>query len=241
FRSKRKLANDAYQYFDSVYFPVLYADTLKLVITNYSEDDNFGDNEFELTLDYTNQSEELDEMNNVATLNFFIPLGGTTNLFPHNFAIVPQNNPELIVQSNNVLDASRTYLFQIDTSSFFNSPAFKQQSISASAMATWKPTLIESSAGDSIVYFWRTKFADPKPGEDSTWTHSSFVYIQNSPEGWAQSHYYQYKNNERNGLKFNDSRRRVDFEENVTPVDVTVYGANHPTKGYIDTEVFLNN
>ncbi len=238
---KRKLANDTYQYFDSVYFPVFYADTLQLVVKNYSGVDNFGDNEFELTLDHTNQTDELDEMNNVATLNYFVPLGGTTNLFPHNFAIVSEGNPELIVQSNNVLDESRTYLFQIDTSYSFNSPAMKQQSVQARALATWKPELISSLAGDSVVYFWRTKFANPKPGEDSTWALSSFVYIKNSPEGWSQSHYYQYKPNELQGLRFNDHQRRVEFLENVTPVDVKVYGAEHPERGYIDSEVLLNN
>lgn len=238
---KRKLANDTYQYFDSVYFPVFYADTLNLVIKNYTENDNFGDNEFEVTLDYTNQTEELDEMNNVATLNYFIPLGGTTNLFPHNFAIVPDNSPELIVQSNDVLNESRTYLFQIDTTSLFNSSVLKQQTAQGRALATWKPQLIESLAGDSLVYFWRTKFADPKPGEDSTWAVSSFVYIKDSPEGWSQSHFDQYKNNDLKGLRLNNAANSVDFQENITPVDVTVYGASHPEKGYLDTKVQLNN
>src|SRR5690606_25953452 len=132
---------DTYLYTDSIFFPVFYADTLQMVIKNYSEYDNFGDNEFEVLLDYTNKTEELDEMNNVATLTFFVPLGGTTNLFPHNFAIVNDDNPELIVQSNNVLDASRTDLFQIDTSNSFNSPALRQQAVQATALATWKPQL----------------------------------------------------------------------------------------------------
>src|SRR5690606_10261158 len=174
---RRKLENDTYLYYDSVYFPVFYMDTLAMTIKNQSENDNFGNNEFEVNLDYLNSIEELDELNNVATLKYFIPLGGTTNLLPYNFAIVSEGMPELITQSNDVLDDSRTYLFQIDTTSLFNSAAFRQHSVQSQALASWKPQLIESLAGDSIVYFWRTKFANPKPGEDSTWAESSFVYI----------------------------------------------------------------
>src|SRR5690606_41279237 len=48
---RRKLDNGTYLYIDSVYAPVLFSDTLNFVVKNLSEYDNYGNNEFEITLD----------------------------------------------------------------------------------------------------------------------------------------------------------------------------------------------
>src|SRR5690606_20130154 len=192
------------------------------------------------TLDYINRTDELDEMNNVASIDFFIPKGGTTNLFPLDFAIVNQGNPELICQSNDVLVGSRSFVFQIDTARSFNSPAFLQHILQAEALASWKPPLIESLANDSIAYYWRTKFADPQPGEDTTWAVSSFVYIPDSPEGWAQTHFFQYSPNEKVGLNPANHTRKLEFLTNENPIKAVTYGHLHD-KGHLDMEVFVNN
>src|SRR5690606_27159782 len=99
---RRRLDNGTYLYADSAYFPVLFSDTLDFVVKNLSEHDNYGNNQFEITLDYINRTDELDETNNVASIDFFIPKGGTTNLYPLDFAIVNQDKPELVCQSNDV-------------------------------------------------------------------------------------------------------------------------------------------
>lgn len=237
---RRRLDNGTYLYADSAYFPVLFSDTLDFVVKNLSEHDNYGNNQFEITLDYINRTDELDETNNVASIDFFIPKGGTTNLYPLDFAIVNQDKPELVCQSNDVLVGSRTFIFQIDTARAFNSPAFLQYTLQAEALASWKPQLIESLANDSIVYFWRTKFADPQPGEDTTWAVSSFVYIQGSPEGWAQTHFFQYSPNEKVGLSPDNHTRKLEFLTNENPIRVVTYGDLHD-KGHLDMEVFVNN
>lgn len=238
---RRRLANGVYLDADSVYFPVLFSDTLSFVVKNFSEYDNFGNNQFEITLDYINRTDELDENNNIATIDYFVPMGGTSNLHPLDFAIVSRNQPELICQSNDVLGETRTYLFQLDTARSFSSPALAQHSMQAGALASWKPNLITSLAEDSVVYFWRTKFADPKPGEDTAWTVSSFVYIQESPEGWAQSHFFQYNENKKVGLSPNNATRKLEFLTNEYPLRVVTYGDAHLQKNYMDMEVFINN
>lgn len=237
---RRKLDNGTYLYIDSVYAPVLFSDTLNFVVKNLSEYDNYGNNEFEITLDYINRTEELDETNNVATIDFFIPKGGTSNLHPFNFAIINHGDLELICQSNDVLVGPRTFVFQIDTARSFNSPAFRQHTVLAEGLASWKPPLIESLANDSIAYYWRTKFADSRPGEDTTWAESSFVYIADSPEGWAQTHFFQYSTNEKVGLKPNDLRRELEFLTNENAIRVVTYGDLND-KGHLDMEVFVNN
>lgn len=237
---RRKLDNGTYLYSDSVYASVLFSDTLSLVVKNLSEYDNFGTNEFEITLDYINRTDELDETNNVATIEFFIPKGGTTNLYPFDFAIINQGDLELVCQSNDVLVGLRAFVFQIDTARAFNSAAFRQHTVHAEALASWKPPLITSLAQDSVVYFWRTKFADSRPGEDTTWAESSFVYIADSPEGWAQTHFFQYSPNEKVGLKPNNDTRRLEFVTNENTVKVLTYGDMHDND-HLDMEVFVNN
>ena len=182
---KRILADGTALFSDSAYAPVFYSDTLNFVLYNYEENNNFGDNTFEVTLDYLNQVSEIDENNNITSIEYYVPIGGTTNLYPPDFAVVSSNRPELVAQSNNVLGEARTFLYQIDTTVNFNSPALLQTSLSGQALVSWRPDLIESLSTDSIVYFWRTKFLDIKAGEDSSWVVSSFVYIKDSPEGWS--------------------------------------------------------
>lgn len=238
---RRRLANGTYLYADSVYFPVLFSDTLDFVVQNLSEHDNFGNNQFEINLDYINRTSELDENNNIAAIDYFIPLGGTSNLYPLDYAIVSQGQPALICQSNDVLSGTRSYLFQLDTARAFNSPVLAQHSVQAEALASWEPNLINSLAEDSIVYFWRTKLADPRPGEDTAWAVSSFVYIKDSPEGWAQSHFFQKNENQTVGLLPDNSTRKLKFLTNEYPIRVVTYGDLHLQKNYMDMEVFINN
>ena len=237
----RKFANGTLESYDSIFAPVFYSDTLKFTVKNFSVNENFGENEFEVFLDHVNATREADESNNIASLNFFVTLGGTTNLYPHDFAIVNSNSPELIAQSNDVLEDGRTFLFEIDTVKSFNSPALQQTTVTAQALSSWKPALIASLASDSIVYFWRTKFANVKAGEDSSWAVSSFVYIKESPEGWAQKHFSQFDRDAYLGLVQNSSQRTFEFVESSVPIDVVTYGDLHSSKTSLDIKVFVNN
>lgn len=212
--------------YDSVFFaPVFYQDTLFFTIRT-GEQNNFGNNQFEVILDYNQSIEELDETNNTGILSFFIPQGGTVNLNPFDFAIVNQQSQLLTAQASDLLGGNRTFLFEIDTTVQFNSP-FKQDHLQTGhGIASWEVSMLPS---DSTVYYWRTRFQLPKEGEDTTWTLSSFIYIQNSPEGWSQAQFPQFNSNFTDeGLTRNQFSRRWEFSTTENEVRIVTYGSDHP-------------
>ena len=212
--------------YDSVFFaPVPYQDTLYFTIRS-NQINNFGNNQFEVLLDYNQSIDELDETNNSGTLNFFIPQGGTSNLSPFEFAIIDQSQPVLISQASNLLTGKRNFLFEIDTTSNFNSPFTRTQSIPADGIASWQVDLLTA---DSTVYYWRTRFQEPRSGEDTTWTLSSFIYIPNSPEGWSQAQFSQFDGNATDqGIDRNQATRKWVFSSIDNLVEITTYGSDNP-------------
>ena len=223
---RRTFATGQVVTYDSVFFaPVDYQDTLYYTIRT-NQISNFGNNQFEVILDYNQTIEELDETNNTGLLSFFIPQGGTVNLNPFNFAIVNQRQQMLITQASDLLSGNRTFQFEIDTTNSFNSPFRLGQSASGDGIASWEITLLET---DSTVYYWRTRFQEPKVGEDTTWTLSSFIYINNSPEGWSQARFGQFDTNTIDaGLTRNQPLKRWEFTSTENLVEITTYGSENP-------------
>src|SRR5690606_3721966 len=116
----------------------------------------------------------------------------------------------------------------------------KTYSVSADGLASWKPELLENLSEDSIVYYWRTKFANPKPNEDLSWSESSFVYIKDSPEGWAQTKSPQFSNSSLHGFELETETKNWKFQQNEVPVKVVTYGIAHQNN-YNNVQVYLNN
>jgi len=211
--------------YDSVFFaPVPYQDTLYFTIRSNQISD-FGNNQFEVLLDFNKSIEEIDETNNTGTLNFFIPQGGTVNLSPFNFAIINQPRPLLIAQASDLLVGNRTFLFEIDSTKRFSSPFRQTRSVTGNGIASWEVSLLQK---DSTVYYWRTRFQEPKVGEDTAWILSSFIVIKDSPEGWSQAHFPQFDENFTDeGLSRNQALRHWEFTSTENLVEITTYGSNH--------------
>ncbi|MBK6264851.1 hypothetical protein JKA74_07370 [Marivirga sp. S37H4] len=199
------------QYFPSVY----YQDTVQLSIFN--EDINsFGQNRFEIQLDPADSINEMDETNNSASIEYFISIGTTLNLYPYNFSFVNEQNITLTAQSTDLFSEERDFLFELDTSRNFTSPFLKQQTVNAKVIAKWEVGLLSN---DNKAYFWRTKFADPRADELDQWTTSSFVYTGTPQQGWVQNQIDQIRLNEIEGL--NIEYGPWSFEENPFQLEVS--------------------
>nr|WP_281349590.1 C25 family cysteine peptidase [Fulvivirga aurantia] len=231
----RTFADNSTIIYDSIFKSVQFRDTLTLTIDN-DVSGSFGNNRFVITLDADNEIQELDETNNTATFDLFIPLFGTKNLFPVNYAIVNENPVTLRAQATDLFSDTRDFLFEIDTLKTFNSGFKKQATISGKVLATWQPDLLSK---DSTVYYWRTKFAQPLAGESEEWSQSSFIYINNGPEGWSQTKFAQYDDNVLLGLERNAFDKTLDFEETETDLSIRTYGSANPA-GVADISVQLN-
>lgn len=215
------------------YFPpVLYQDTLRFSVSSAeietSADQNSGTNLFEVVIDDANAIPEINEDNNRAGVEFFVPVSGTTNLLPYNYALLGQSEVVLQVQPGNLQNAlqeggpSREFLVELDTSAGFDSPIRQQTSITSTALAQWTinlPVVI-----DSTVYYWRSRYATPQTGEVDGWTTSSFTYVGDSPAGWVQRQAMQFLEDQRTGLTYSD---QWNFEETSIDIKVRVYGSEH--------------
>ncbi len=214
------------------YFPpVAFQDTLRFVISSAevatSADQSSGSNQFEVILDDANHVSELNEDNNRAVLEYFVPVSGTVNLLPHNYALISEPTVALHVQPGNLSQAlaknqPRDFLIELDTSARFDSPVKQQTTQSASALGRWLvdlPVVI-----DSTVYYWRSRYATPQEGEVDAWTPSSFTYAKGSSGGWVQRQAAQFLEDEVTGLTYDGHWR---FTETQLSVEVNAYGSEH--------------
>ena len=214
------------------YFPpVLYQDTLQFSVSSLenetSADQNSGRNRFEVIIDEANRIPEINKENNRTTVEFFVPVSGTVNLLPYNYALVSQPGVVLHVQPGNLSSAlsdehPRKFLVEIDTSSHFDSPVKQQTSATATTLLQWSVEL--PVVTDSTVYYWRSRYAMPQEGELDDWTSSSFTYVEDSPAGWIQRQAAQWQENQVTGLTYTD---RWSFEANSLRIAVRAYGSEH--------------
>ena len=232
----RTLSDGSQLTYDSLFAPVLHTDTLVFKIFRQGNTGG-GSNQFTVIVDPENKINELQENNNEASLNSFIPSNATLNLFPAKYAIVNQQTVKLVWQSTDLLSATREFEVQIDTTVYFNSSYLISKTVSGKVVATTEINLVNA---DSVVYFWRTRFKTPQPGESGDWSTSSFSYIMGSPEGWAQIRSDQLKENFFSSLIPASEGTPFAFEETVTTVSIKTFGSDNPSP-VTDVSVKINN
>ncbi|MCH8231527.1 MAG: hypothetical protein IIB82_02600 [Bacteroidetes bacterium] len=215
---------------------IFHEDTLIFEINN-DFSNNAGLNRFEIVLNADGSIPELDLTNNTGILNLMIPLNGTVNLLPLNYAIVAGQPVRLLAQAATLLTGVRTFMFEIDTVQDFTSSFRKSAMLDGKELAEWNVSIPET---DSAVYYWRTKYTQPLPGEEDEWEVSSFTYISSSPAGWAQIKFSQFSGAELTGIIADTITGKWEFEENQTSVFIQTYGANHPEFDYQDVDVEID-
>jgi hypothetical protein len=212
------------------YAPVLYEDTLRFIVraSDYPELGNsgFGDNRFEMIIDSGDSIPELNENNNRVSLDFFVPLAGTVNLQPYDYAIVGDTQLSLQVQPGDTQNALRSndrrdILIEIDTSYLFSSPLRQTFRVNAGALASQQVSLPVTEA--NTVYYWRSKYAELREGELDEWNQSSFTYRPRAEAGWAQLRDEQLLENEVENMTYN---QQWAFAETGLDVSVTTYGSD---------------
>ena len=234
----RTLSNGEQINYDSQKFtPVFYQDTLYFAIGDNPQA-SFGNNVFEIAIDDGNAILELNETNNIITFNAFIPLNGTANISPIDYSILADQSVRLLAQSTDPLEGTRDFSFEIDTVSTFSSPFLMTNTVNSRTLSEWRVNIL---ADDSVVYYWRTKYANPQPEEDTTWTSSSFIYIQNGPEGWSQAHYQQFDEDRLEGIERDLVTRQWKFIETETSLLVTTQGTDNAASGPTGIDVQFNN
>ena len=223
----RKLNDNSTVTYDSTFLPILYSDTLSFNIPR--DNKGFGNNIFTVTIDPLNEAPELNENNNTAEFNMFVPLNAARSLYPQGFSIVNELTTNLVAQSTNILGDARGFVIQLDTTDRFDSPFLKEFNVNAKIVMQ-SVNLIASE--DTLAYYWRVRFAQPESNESAEWAMTSFTYIEDGPEGWAQVDFPQYASNETIGLIKDTDGRKLELQETVMDVSIKTFGENAP--GYVN-------
>lgn len=183
--------------------PIYYKEKFNIIIPN-ADTTSAGMNRFEVSLDYANQIDELNESNNTLVISHFLPRSGITLLAPMEYAIVNSPKVNLVVQSTQLRAEPKGVYFELDTSYTFKSGMRQSYKANPGVLPAWEVNLpVEQQNADSTVFFWRARFDQFESGEDTVWVNGSFRYIKGNDVGWSQSHVGQYKEAEMTGLKVN--------------------------------------
>ncbi|RZS96254.1 C25 family cysteine peptidase [Cecembia calidifontis] len=204
--------------------PVFRRDTIDFILPNTGVN-AFGDNNFTIIINPGRNIPEMTFINNSVSVNKFIPLSGTLNVLPYNFAIVNERNVTLTAQVQGKLLEPRNLVFQLDTDPNFSSARRREVRLTTANIASWDLDIFQNvPLGDSVTFYWRTRFLEPRQGESEDWTVSSFSYIQNGPEGWTQRVLPQMTSNLLNNLEIDFNRREWKFRDTQVDVEVFTFG-----------------
>lgn len=183
-----------------------FSDTLKLSLP-VDRILGLGNNSLKVSVDDFNEIDEINEDNNVVSVNFLISSSDIIPVFPYKYAIVPQSQISLMAYSGPFFETSQSYVFEIDTTDSFDSP-FKTSEIKSSlgGIVSWD---LPFHFTDSTVYFWRVA-----KESSHNWRESSFQYIPDK-RGCEQAHFYQYKDNSFRYLNYNKPQRIFEFTQDI--------------------------
>ncbi|WPP48575.1 putative type IX secretion system sortase PorU2 [Catalinimonas niigatensis] len=243
----RTLSNGTVVSYGPVMYPsVLYQDTLQFVVnseeTTVAAVDEVGNNRFEVIIDSKDTLDELNESNNRAYFEYFVPLGGTVHLSPHDYAIVSQDQVLLQLQPGDLQKTlresdTRQYMLEIDTSYTFASPIKQQFSLSAKGLVLQQLELPVKE--DSTVYYWRSKYAELREGEVDQWTQSSFTYLSSGQEGWSQISFEQLNENQALNLEKDTIRKVWEFPDTEVEVEISTSGAAYDNS--VTEQIYINS
>ena len=166
-----------------------------------------------------------DVMNNRAGALLQIISGELIPVYPYDLSVVPNVAPHLRASTGDPFAPARNYLFQIDTTDTFDSPAMEQTSVNApGGVIEWQPASIYdlNASNDSLVFYWRTTLDSAGSGLFN-WRQQSFQYIPGK-RGWGQAHFLQFKPNRFDLLQYDLPGREFEFFSGTKEISVSLTG-----------------
>jgi hypothetical protein len=144
--------------------------------------------------------------NNQRGFEFFISDNFATAIYPPDFAMInTKDHFVLKASTSSVPVAKGNYVFQIDTTAYFNSPLKETGKVeSEGGLITYVPKLAPVA---DRVFYWRVS-PDSTSIEGYKWSVASFAFLPNEEEGWNQSHFFQFTHNEFQDLEISEETGR---------------------------------
>jgi hypothetical protein len=232
----RKLPNGTIQpLYTKKILATKYIDSVNLVV-NINGATDVGINHIIVTLDTSQEVNELSETNNNVDKTFQIYQDELKPVFPYNYSIV--NVPGIIYSAStaNAISGQRQYMMEIDTTAQFNSSFMKQYNVSGvGGIVQFSPSNIVYK--DSTVYYWRTAMV-PVGTEPLIWNGFSFLYLTTGGTGFNQSHYYQHLQSSDSNIVLDSDRI---FQFSTFPQNLTINTGLSPYFTFDRINISINN
>ncbi|WP_373521620.1 C25 family cysteine peptidase [Aquiflexum sp.] len=219
--------------------PVYRKDTIDFSVPNTGIQ-SFGENIFTIEINPSRSIPEMTFANNSVTVTKFVPLSGTLHLIPENFGIVNEGEINLIAQIPGKSTEARNLVIQLDTHPEFTSSSRRENRITTSNLAIWKINLFQNvTQRDSLTFYWRSKFLEPKEGESQDWTKGSFSYINNGPEGWTQRENPQLESNQLSNLEIDPVKKEWKYLDTNLSIEVFTFGTQADSLTFRNAQFYL--
>jgi len=147
---------------------------------------------------------------------YYITSNDLTPVYPREFSIINDQNLTLKTSTTNPFLGEVKYLFEIDTSEYFNSPMkVELDQTSSGGMIKWQPSI---NYQDDIVYYWRVSPDSISESSSYIWQNSSFLFKQGIADGWNQSHFFQYQKDGFINMNSFENQRNFKYIDDVKGV-----------------------
>lgn len=197
-----------------------------------------GLNKIIATIDGLNAVTEISESNNTASKDFYIYEDEARPVYPYAYAITNDATEKLYASTANPESAVTNWVMEIDTAGAFNSNLKVRKTVTSGG------GIIEFAPGltyiDSTVYYWRIA-PDAPNANDIRWYTASFTYIKGQVNGFSQSQYAQFKDDEMTRLSIDsvDHKWKYGSRDNFITIRNGVYPVAANQAG--DVGVTINN
>ena len=190
--------------------------SISLPLKNYSGI-SVGKNKITAKIDTENVIIELPspdaEANNELVINgqsgfeYFVTDNVALAIYPPDFAMINTKDHFVLKASTSSVPVPKAdYVFQIDTTAYFNSTMKETgKVISEGGLILYQPKL---SLVGNRVYYWRVSPDSISAIEGYKWSQASFAYLPDEEEGWNQSHFFQFAQNEFNDMEISEETGR---------------------------------
>ena len=151
---------------------------------------------------------------------------------PTEYALVGESNLTLKASTADAAAPERTYLLQLAEDPTFSDVLSSTEITQRGGVIQWTP---QWNWQDSTVYYWRIS-------PDSTlttslgylWETSSFTYINGIDNGWGQSHWGQFQDDEFTNLQIDSLSKDITYTDNILDIRIRnkVYDPDDPPTYY---------
>ncbi len=235
-RVERNFPNNDQLVYNKIIKAPLYKDKLMFYMPiDYTR--GIGLNKFNVMVDANSAIAELNENNNstIGTVDYIIQGGDIVPVYPYKYDIIPKTpTVTLKASTSDPFTKTRNYRLQLDTCDAFTDPIQTAFINSAGGVVEWTVNL---PFADSTVYYWRVTKDSVGPKDGFVWRESSFQVIGNK-HGWGQSHFFQFKSDAYQFVKYKKSLRRFEFENDYA--DIKIRDGFWPPMSYLDINLYYN-